>query len=466
VAIIGAGTAGMYALREVQRAGKSFLLIDHGPLGTTCARVGCMPSKLALHTANLWAARKDLAGIGISGAEALRLDTQKAWKTLREKRDGFAGSATRDSVRRAGEFLVKGYARFLEPTTLSVENEGKSCIIRAKAVIIATGSRPNVPAFLEGLSSRLVTTDTLFELPDLPSSMGILGLGAIGLEMGLALSRLGVRVIGADIASTVGGITDPEIRDAALKLFGSEMELWLGTPASAKLSGNSLLMQAGEKENEVEMLLVAMGRRPNMDALNLEAAGFKMDERGIPLFDPASLQVGNYPVFIAGDANASRPLMHESADEGAIAGYNAARGTALPFKRKVLLGIAFTRPDLCNVGASLDELDPDAILIGEARGRANSRARVLGTESDILRIYAAKADGKLLGASILASSGEHLAHEIAWAIQRGETAASLLELPFYHPVVEEMLKSALQKIAKAAANAGNHPLPFGLRLKG
>ncbi|MGB8884921.1 MAG: dihydrolipoamide dehydrogenase, partial [Azonexus sp.] len=180
--------------------------------------------------------------------------------------------------------------------------------------------------------------------------------------------------------------------------------------------------------------------------------------RGMPEFDPATMQIGDFPVFIAGDANGDRPLMHEAADEGAIAGYNAARAEITRFRRKVAIGIAFSDPDVVSVGARLDQLDPQAIAVGSAGGDSNGRAKILGSEESLLRLYADARDGKLLGAAMVATGGEHLAHLLAWAIQRGETAQSLLQLPFYHPVVEEMLQTALKEIAQKFPDG----LPSGL----
>ncbi|HHX33768.1 MAG TPA: FAD-dependent oxidoreductase, partial [Gammaproteobacteria bacterium] len=211
VAIIGAGTGGMYALREVRRSKQSFVLIDSGPLGTTCARVGCMPSKVALHIAEYWNSQKEFARYGISGAEHLRLDGAVAWQALREQRDKFAGGAAGNAKQAAGEHLLMGRARFLEPTLLEVESESGIQQVKVKSVIIAAGSRPVMPGFLQPFAEHCITTDEFFEMQELPKSIGILGLGAIGLEMGLALARLGVEVHGADMADTVGGISDPEV---------------------------------------------------------------------------------------------------------------------------------------------------------------------------------------------------------------------------------------------------------------
>lgn len=458
VAIIGAGSAGLHALREVRKSGRSFVLIDHGPLGTTCARVGCMPSKVALHAGGLWAARHAMTQFGVSGQDAMSLDLAQTWAALRRQRDAFAGGAAARARQIAGEFLINGHARFIAPGVLDVVGIDGWKTVRAKSVIIATGSRPVVPPWLEVVSEKTVTTDALFELETLPQTVGVLGLGAIGLEMGLALSRLGIKVIGADVASSLGGIVDPAIAERAIGRFGQEITLWLGQAASVQKLPDGVLMRSGEREARVDVLIAALGRRPNTDRLDLAAAGLPLDARGEPVFDPATMQIGHLPVFIAGDANGSRPLMHEAADEGAIAGYNASRPQSMRFRRKVPLGIAFTDPDVVSVGARFDSLDAGRIIVGTASGEANGRSRILAAESSLLRVYADAGDGRLLGAAMLATGGEHLAHLLAWAIQRGETAQQVLELPFYHPVLEELLQTALQDIAGKFEHPGGTPL--------
>lgn len=447
VAIIGAGTAGLYALREVRRAGRRFVLIDHGPLGTTCARVGCMPSKVALHAAELWQNRNELAEYGISGGEALQLDLASAWQAVRSRRDHYSERAAGKARSAAGEHLIDGRARFLEPTLLEVTSSEETLLIRADAVVIASGSRPIRPGWLQPVLDRTVSTDALFELQHLPPRIGVLGLGAIGLEMGLALARLGVEVTAAGLGH-LANLDDEDVEQRALAHFGKEMKLWLGPPASVEPTDNGVLLRSGEQSTEVDLLLVAMGRRPNTDSLNLAGAGLPVDERGAPLFDPHTLQLGDAPVFIAGDASTLRPLLHEAADEGSLAGYNAARGQRSAWQRRVPLGIVFSSPDVVTVGARLGQLPADDILIGTASGESNGRLRILDGQDALIHLYADARTGRLLGATLLCKDGEHLGHLLAWAIQRGETAQSLLQMPFYHPVVEELLAGALQDIAR------------------
>jgi len=461
VAIVGAGTAGLYALREVKRAKKSYLLIDQGPLGTTCARVGCMPSKVALHAGAHWSVQQHFAQFGITGAEHLSINPDIAWAEVKRQRDGFAGGTAKNTERAAGEHLLMGAAEFINPQQIAVHGaDGKRTLVNAQRIILAVGSRPFIPQWLQPVAHKTISTDQLFELDTLPKRFGILGLGAIGLEMGLALSRMGISVVAADVANTIGGIQDPKITQAALKEFESNFTFYLGEAAELTPQENGLSMQVQGHTHEVDLLLAALGRRSNLDQLKLDNAGISLNKSGSVDFNPNTMQIGDTPIYIAGDANSDRTLMHEAAAEGAIAGYNASHETPVAFKRKTSIGIAFADPDIITVGASFNSIDEKAILIGTALGRSNGRNRILHGTNDILRLYADATTGKLLGAAMLGKRAEHLAHLLALAIDRGETAHSLMELPFYHPTVEEMLQSALQDIARKIPK--EHGLPLGL----
>ena len=448
VAIIGAGTAGLYALREVRRAKKSFVLIDRGPLGTTCARVGCMPSKVALHAAELWSMREEQKEYGISGTDNLEIDRQAAWAKVRSMRDGFAAGASGNAVKAGGEHLLMGEAKFIEPTVLEVRGEEGTERIEAKAVIIAVGSRPVVPGFLASFKDHLITTDELFELEELPERLGVLGLGAIGLEMGLAMQRLGVKVVGADMADSVGGIRDPEVAKYAQEAFADEFPMYLGEAANLEAAEQGVQLISGENRVTVDKVLVALGRRSNLDQLNLAEAGFELDDKGLPHFDEETLKVKNHPVYVIGDANGYRTLMHEAAVEGAVAGFNASRDEAQAFERKVPLAIAFTQPDIVSVGASFEQLSEDDIFIGSALTETDGRSRILSKKPGVLRIYADRKDGKLLGASMIGARAEHIAQFLALALTQKLDVYQLLDTPFYHPVVEELVQTALRDIAR------------------
>jgi dihydrolipoamide dehydrogenase len=152
IAVIGAGTAGLTAFSEITRVGRTALLIDRGPLGSTCARVGCMPSKAVLHAGEQWAMMSQCA----PGALPLTSQTPDSlWQHARATRDALARETAETTVAKAGDRLLMGEARFLSPDTLDVDGQR----ITAKAFVLATGSRPVVPAFLAGLGARVLTTD-------------------------------------------------------------------------------------------------------------------------------------------------------------------------------------------------------------------------------------------------------------------------------------------------------------------
>jgi dihydrolipoamide dehydrogenase len=206
-------------------------------------------------------------------------------------------------------------------------------------------------------------------------------------------------------------------------------------------------------EGTWSMVLVAAGRRPRLAALDPGRAGLAVDGEGRAVgLDPATLQWGAAPVFVAGDAAGVRPILLEAIDEGQIAGRNAASFPAvLPGQRRTPLSIVFTAPQIAAVGARLDLLGPNTCAIGQVDFGSQGRARVMGKNRGLLRVYAARGSGVLLGAEMVGPAAEHLGHLLAWAIQQETTVERALQLPFYHPVVEEGLRTALQELRRNLA---------------
>ena len=423
VAIIGAGSAGLYALGKVRPSGKQFVLINGGELGTTCARVGCMPSKAMIQVAEDFHRRSILGRYGVEGHEKLTLDTVEAMEHVQDLRDTFVDRVLSNSTDNLdAEHFIEGYARFVDPNTLDVEGR----IIRAEKIVIASGSRPIIPAPWQAFRDRIVTTDDVFELESLPESMAVVGLGVIGLEIGQSL-----------------GLDDPEVAKAALEILGKDFPIHLGNAAGITEEGGQLRVTAGDQSVLVDKVLASLGRRPNLDNMTIENEGLEMDSRGIPVYDRNTMQLGDSNIFIAGDVNGERPLLHEAGDEGRIAGYNATSDKITAFRRKVPLSINFCDPNICHVGATWSELDQESAAIGEIRMAPVGRALIMGKNKGIIRVYADRQSGKLLGSEMICPKGENLAHLLAWCIQQGLTVGEMLQMPFYHPVIEEALQAAL-----------------------
>ena len=442
VAIIGSGSAGLYAMSKVRPSGKSVVLINGGELGTTCARVGCMPSKAVIQIAEDFHRRGVFKRFGVEGHERLSVDVSEAMGYVQDLRDVFVERVISNSTDKMPDgMFVAGYTRFVEPNLLEMDDGQR---IRAGKVIIATGSRPIVPAAWEPFRDRIITTDDFFELEELPTSIAVIGLGVIGLEIGQSLHRLGCKVVGIDMQEAVGGLTDPVAIKSAVDIIGSEMELWLGQGAQISEGSNGRLrVSAGDNTIEVERVLASMGRQPNVEKLGLDAIGVPVDKRGVPLFDPSTMQVGDLPLFLAGDVTGERPLLHEAGDEGRIAGQNAVSDTVSAYRRKTPLNITFCDPNIVQVGQPFAALDLDSSAIGEVQMAPVGRAIIMAKNKGVIRVYADKASGTMLGAEMVCIKAENLGHLLAWSIQQGLTVGDLLQMPFYHPVIEEALQAAL-----------------------
>ncbi|MFW6152392.1 MAG: dihydrolipoyl dehydrogenase [Verrucomicrobiota bacterium] len=442
-AIIGAGSAGLSALRQVSKQTNDYVLVNHGPLGTTCARTGCMPSKVLIEIARDYHKRLNFNEMGISGANNLNCDIPAALQHVRKLKDRFTSGMIDSTRKLAGRKLIEGRASFLDANSIKVRDEE----IRAEQIVIATGSRPVFPGKWKQFSDRILTTGNFFEQTDLPRRIAVIGLGPVGLELGQALNRLGIHAPGFSLFETIGGITDREINRAACSIIGREMTLRLGAPAEIEQAGDYLKVNSGDSSETVDKVLLAMGVKPDIEGLGLENLGVELNEQGLPVFNPATSQIGDLPVYIAGDVNGCRPILHEALDEGFIAGRNAVTAKAASFCRRTPLRMVFSDPQIAATGKTSANLKQENIVIGEVDFSQQSRAVVEGKNRGILRVYVDKHSANIMGAEMVVPDAEHLSHIIALAVQKEMTAFEMLQMPFYHPTVEEGLRSALRQAA-------------------
>ncbi|MDK3022147.1 dihydrolipoyl dehydrogenase [Cupriavidus taiwanensis] len=454
VAVIGAGTAGLAAYRAAIAAGKRAVIIEGGPYGTTCARVGCMPSKLLIAAAEAAHEARHTAPFGVHVDGQIRIDGREVMARVRSERDRFVGFVVRGVENIAPADRIRGHARFIDTTTLDVDGH---TTVRASRVVIATGSAPVLPAPFRVFGDRLIVNDDVFAWQDLPGSVVVFGPGVIGLELGQALSRLGVRVRVFGVSGSLGPLTDPVIRADAASNFNQEFYL----DPDAKVTdmgrdGDQVMVTYLDREGRsvterFDYALAATGRAPNVRGLGLENTGLALDARGVPLFDARTLQCGNAPVFIAGDANNILPLLHEAADEGKAAGENAASYPQVrPLARRAPIAVVFTDPQIAMVGqryAGLAARGEDTFVTGAVSFEDQGRSRVMLKNRGLMHVYADKATGRFLGAEWTGPRAEHIAHLLAWSYQQGLTIAQMLTMPFYHPVVEEGLRTALRDAA-------------------
>jgi dihydrolipoamide dehydrogenase len=276
--------------------------------------------------------------------------------------------------------------------------------------------------------------------------------------LGQALARLGVRVVVLGRGGRLGPITDPYVHRAAQAAFSAEFPLDCDAHVSRvervgdKVEIDYVGPDGAPHTHRFDYVLAATGRTPNVDRLDLEKAGIELDAKGIPVFDPTTLQAGTSSVFIAGDVSNYLPLLHEAADEGRIAGENAARfPNVAAGLRRTPLGIVFTDPQIAIVGRGFGSLKTHALAAGEVSFDNQGRSRVMLRNRGHLRVYGNPETGRFLGAEMVGPDAEHIGHLLAWALQSGMTVAQMLEMPFYHPVVEEGLRTALRDLAAKMA---------------
>jgi len=452
VAIIGSGTAGMGAYRAARAHTNSIIVIEGGEYGTTCARVGCMPSKLLIAAADAAHHARHTEQFGVQ-VENVKVDGKAVMERVRRERDRFVGFVLESVEGFDDAHKLRGYAKFKDEHTLMVDDHTE---ISAQRIVIATGSRPYFPDIFYEAGDRLLINDSLFELEDLPESVAVFGPGVIGLELGQALSRLGVRVKVFGRSGVVAGLQDSEINQYAQDIFNKEF--YLNTRVKLqnvrKKTDGVEIEYLDENDQfiseQFSYVLAATGRRANVDKLALENTSLTLDKKGVPVFDDATMQTSSPHIFIAGDANNEIPLLHEAADEGKTAGNNAGQFPLIQAGlRRAPLSVVFSEPQVAHIGLSpnnIKEKYPNNYAVGEVSFEGQGRSRVMAKNQGLLKVYAHQDTGLFLGAEMFGPAAEHIGHLLSWAIQQQQTVAQILDMPFYHPVIEEGVRTAFRDL--------------------
>jgi dihydrolipoamide dehydrogenase len=446
VAIIGAGSAGLSALRQVKKHTDDYVIIDHSPLGTKCARVGCMPSKALISVAKDYHRSKIFKEEGISGADNLLPNMSSILNHTRRLRDHFTNEMIKVTKILAGDHLIKGQAEITTQNNIRVDDKK----ITANKIIIATGSRPKIPHDWEKFGNRILTSDNIFEQINLPKRMAVIGLGPIGLELGQAISRFGFDITGFTINHLIARLTDPQVSAESLRIFRQEFPIYMGKAVDIEEKDGMLLIKHPETEFTVDAALIAVGNKPNIEGLGLENLGLKPNEIGTLQFDEQTTQVANLPVFIAGDVNGHLPILHEALDEGFIAGRNSSSSDIQSYCRRTPLSLIFSDPQIAMVGLNYEQINNKmkTFIVGKADFSQQSRAKLEMRNRGLLHIYIKKETAQIIGAELVCPDAEHLAHQLAITIQHQLTVFDMLQIPFYHPTAEEALRTALRDAAR------------------
>ncbi|KAA8731823.1 dihydrolipoyl dehydrogenase [Acinetobacter qingfengensis] len=446
--IIGAGTAGINAYKQAVRDTQNILIINDGPWDTTCARVGCMPSKVLISTANRLHDAKTANAVGLD--IELNADTSKVMSHVRQLRDRFTAATLKDVENWPAKHKVSGKAHFVDANTIEVNGQS----YQARSFILAVGSTPNYDQqWKKQLGDRLITTDQIFELPQLPERIAVIGSGVIAIELAQALHRLGVQVSIFARSKKVGSLSSPQLQGLAQHILTKELDIRFETlPYQVQRKDQQVQLSFKDAQNKpqdllVDYLLVATGRHSLLESLKLYQIDSRFkDIKDLPI-DSKTKQLGQLPIFVAGDAYTNTPIQHEAAHEGKKLVDNCLNYPQIQaVKTLTPLAIVFCSPEMASVGRNYQQLKQDKtdFVTGFVSFEKQGRALVLGKNQGAVEIYVDRQSEKILGAELFVHQAEHFAHLLNWMITEQVTLTDCLDKPFYHPTMEEGLRTALK----------------------
>ena len=421
--VVGAGPAGLISAIGAAGLGAKVALIERHRMGGDCLNVGCMPSKALL-----------------AFSKQRGADFQHAFAWLREVR---AGIAPHDSVER---YIEAGVDVFLGDALFNAG--GQICVgdtpLNARRIALCTGASAAIPPIPGLVESRPLTNETIFDLPAPPSSLAILGAGAIGCELALALSRLGVSVSLFEMAERVLPLETPLASQAvSMALESSGVDLYLGHGVSAVKGSGTVVV--GGQEIECERILVALGRKPNTDGLNLGAAGVSVDQQGFVLTN-AKLQSNNKRIFAAGDCAARQQFTHHADAQARALIQNALFAPTASVDALIVPHCTYTDPEVASVGANPDSLEKSAIAFDRFEFDLSELDRSRADPDSQLRpvqhaeVYTQKGSDKILGATIIGHDAGELIAPICLMMSNGLGLSAAQKTIFSYPTRSDYLK--------------------------
>lgn len=440
--VIGAGSAGLSVASGAAQLGLKTVLIEAGSMGGDCLNTGCVPSKAILAFAKHVHSKQHP---GMPGIPALAFDVDRSWAN-EHVRQTIAAIAPHDSVERfegLGVTVIKAHASFIDDHRIETENE----VIEARNFVVAAGSRASLPK-IPGLDeTRVLTNETIFNVETVPEHLVIIGGGPIGIEMAQAHRRLGARVTVLDM-KTILPKDDPDLVDMVRQRLQGEGVHIVENASIAEIyhnaDGHSIRYALDGEEQSImgSHLLMATGRRPNIEGLGLDRAGIAFDTKGIKI--DARLRTTNHSVFAIGDIAGGPQFTH-------IAGYHAGiviRNLAFRFPAKVnyraLPWVTYTDPELAHVGLTLTDArerhgDQITSLIHSFEGvdRAVAERRTEG----LLKLVV-EPNGRILGCSIAAPGAGELISFWALAITRRLKLRDVSDVILPYPTFGEIARQA------------------------
>ena len=451
VIVIGGGPGGyVCAIRAAQLGLKTACIEKRGALGGTCLNVGCIPSKALLHASELYAeAHGGMESLGIKlGKVGLDLAAMLGHK------DKVVSDLTKGVeflLRKNKIDYIRGTATLSGEGTVAVDSGKGKSELKAKAIVIATGSdHVDLPG-VKIDEKRIVSSTGALSLAKVPEHLVVVGGGYIGLELGSVWMRLGAKITVVEFLDRIVPGMDGEIGKAFQRMLKKQgMTFRLGTKvtgAKASKSGIALSIEpskeGGKAETlEADVVLVAIGRRPYTTGLGLEKAGVEVDKGGRITVD-LRFQTNVPGVYAIGDVIAGPMLAHKAEEEG-VALAEILAGQSGHVNYETVPGIVYTWPEVAAVGKTEEQLKEAGVAykVGKFPFSANSRARVAAQSEGMVKILADAASDRILGAHIIGPDAGTLIHEVVVAMEFGGSAEDLARSFHGHPTLNEAVKEA------------------------
>ena len=466
--VIGAGYGGFDAAKHGADHGLKTAIIESRDMGGTCVNRGCVPSKALLAASGRVRELSDddhLAGFGISAA-GVQFERQAIADHANQLVEAIRTNLTK-TLERAGVTIIRGAGRLDGPQRVAVrEHNGIERVLKARDVVIATGSDPFVPRGIETDGVTVFTSDDAVRLESLPQWLAIIGSGYIGLEFADVYTALGCEVTMIEALDRVMPTFDPDVAKlAARKLIESRDIETKSSVFAAKVTPGSPvkieLIDAATKEPvetlEVDAVLVATGRVPTSAELNLAAVGVQTERGFIPVDDGLRVLAGGSPVphlYAVGDVTGKMMLAHTAAAQGVVAVENICGGNRTVDYRSIPAA-TFTHPEISSVG--LSEADAKAMAaeqgfeLGSVRSyfKANSKALAELESDGLMKLLFRKDTGEVLGAHIFGLHAADLIQEVANAVARRQSVKQLAYEVHTHPTLSEVVEVAYKQAAHA-----------------
>ena len=453
VLVIGAGSAGRYAAKQAARLGKSVLLVEQGPFGGLCILKGCMPSKALLRSAHIFSMiRHEIRDLGLGHDGGFSFDLPGIIRMKNRMIGEMAEDAKASVEGFPGLTLLSESASFLSADSARIGNEP----IHFERAVIATGSVPKIPA-IPGLSMDWVmTSDDILEMETLPESVLVLGAGPVGLELGQFLSMLGVAVIVVEISAHWNADLDHRIQDGyigSLRKRGLSIQLGFRSEHFSEKEGRPVLQGTSEGEPlelTADKVLLATGRRPDIDGLNLGQAGVTLSHHQAIHVDEY-LRTSNPRIFAAGDVTGHLPVLNLATYHGEIAGFNAASATPKKALDRPVPTAIFTEPEFARVGLSEGSARAlhRPVLTGYLHFSDLGKAIVNRQTDGALKIVADRSTREILGAEMFGPGASDLIHLITVAMGLSATIDQYQRILHIHPTMAEIVKYVIEDMTDA-----------------